>query len=212
MTATSRYAIPLGLLIALLTWSCNRDVPEAPPQTSQSPEDAPPTERVVGPLSEADAAALKTMTDQLTRYVELHNSIEAKLPTLGKDASPEQLDKNQREFERMIRQARAGAKRGDLFTPQAEPVIRRLMSDIFAGAEGRQLKDSILDENAAGAPLAVNARYPDSVPISTMPPQVLQTLPDLTEDLEYRFIGHSLIIFDVHAHTVADYLEHILPE
>ena len=48
----------------------------------------------------------------------------------------------------------------------------------------------------------MNGRYPDTVPLSTVPPQVLQTLPKLGEDMEYRFIGERLVLYDVHAHLV----------
>ena len=41
-----------------------------------------------------------------------------------------------------------------------------------------------MDENPVSVKLAVNGRYPDGVPLSTVPPQVLQTLPKLTEDLD----------------------------
>jgi hypothetical protein len=44
-----------------------------------------------------------------------------------------------------------------------------------------------------------------------MPPQVLAMLPKLPDDLEYRFIGNRLILLDVHAHTIADYIENALP-
>ena len=50
------------------------------------------------------------------------------------------------------------------------------------------------------------------MPLTTVPPQVLQTLPKLTEDLEYRFIGDWLILLDVHAHVIADFIEDALPE
>ena len=72
-----------------------------------------------------------------------------------------------------------------------------------------------MDENQAApsaAKLRVNIRYPDVVPLTTVPPQVLQTLPKLTEDLEYRFMGDSLILLDVHAHLIADYIENVLPK
>ena len=55
--------------------------------------------------------------------------------------------------------------------------------------------------------LAVNGRYPDEVPISTVPPQVLAQLPKLPEELEYRFIQNNLILFDPHSHTIADFVE-----
>ena len=52
----------------------------------------------------------------------------------------------------------------------------------------------------------VNGRYPDEVPVSTMPPQILATLPRLPEELEYRFIQTDMILFDPHAHLIADFM------
>lgn len=49
-----------------------------------------------------------------------------------------------------------------------------------------------------------------TVPLTTIPPQVLQTLPQLTEDLEYRFIGNWLILLDTHAHVIADVIDNAL--
>ena len=105
-----------------------------------------------------------------------------------------------------------GPSQGDLFTPEAQVVIKRLLETVFGGPDGKQLKASIMDENPVSVKLAVNGRYPDEVPISTVPPQVLQTLPKLTEDLEYRFINDNLIILDSHAHVIADYIEDALPK
>jgi hypothetical protein len=160
---------------------------------------------VVGPLTPADAQALATMNDRLRQYADLHTKIERSLPKLPKGATPQQIDQNQRAMERLVRETRATAKPGDIFTPEARPVIQRLLASVFGGPDGKQLKASIMDENQ-GAPsaakLVVNGRYPDSVPLTSVPPQVLQTLPKLTEDLEYRFIGDSLILLDVHAHVI----------
>ena len=211
MTHLTR-AFVLPLLLTAAVAGCKRDVPPSPEATSKSPENAPATKRVVGPLSEADAAALATMNDRLKGYVELHKKIEDELPKVPNDATPEQIDKNQRAFEQRIRAARKDAKQGELFTPQAEPVIRRLLAAVFAGPNGKQLVASILDENPAGMKLAVNMRYPDSIPVSTMPPEVLQTLPKLSEDMEYRFIGRHLILLDAHSHVVADYIPDAIPQ
>jgi len=201
--------ITAGILI--LGGCGGADVPPAPTATSDSPASAPPTKRVVGPLSPADAEALATMNDRLKEYVELHLKLERSLPKLPTEATPQQIDKNQRTLEKLVQQARASAKPGDIFTAEARPVIKRLLANVFGGPDGRQLKASIMDENPVGITLAVNGRYPDTVPLSTVPPQVLQTLPKLTEDLEYRFIGDRLILLDVHAHVVADFIEDALP-
>ena len=203
----------LGFAVALAVGvGCNKEEPPpAPKATTESPSEASPTRRVVGPLSEAEAQALGTMNDRLKAYLEIHEDLEKGLPELPKEATPQQIDDNQRIFEKKMREARKNAKRGEIFTPEAEPVIRRLLASVFAGAEGRQLMASILDEQPAGVKLTVNGRYPDTVPVSTVPPEVLQTLPKLTEDLEYRFIGRNLILLDTHAHVIADFIEDALP-
>lgn len=211
MSRAERAIASLSVLIVLGVAACSGRVPPAPPATSASPEAAPPTKRVVGPLSEADAAAMATMNDGLKTYLELHNKIEASLPKLSPDANVKERDTVQRQFELQVRKERAAAKQGDVFTPAAQPVIKRLIAAVFDGPEGQKLKASIMDENPVGVKLAVNGRYPDNVPISTMPPPVLQTLPKLTEGLEYRFVNDHLIILDVHAHVVVDFIDNVLP-
>lgn len=213
-----RYISATGVLFLLGTvgmTGCGGEKPVTPPPTSASPSSAPPTERVVGPLSAPDSQALSTMVDRVKDYVDLTAKMEQSLPKLPKEASPQQIDRNQRELEKRVRESRATAKPGDIFTTEAQPVIKHLLASVFAGPEGKQLKDSIMDENPkenAAARLAVNARYPDHIPLATIPPQVLQTLPKLTKDLEYRFIGDALILLDVRAHVIADYMAEALPK
>jgi hypothetical protein len=152
------------------------------------------------------------MNDRVKEYVKMHIKIERSLPKLPKEATPEQIDKNQRALQKMVQEARATAKPGDIFTGEARPVIKRLLATVFGGPDGKQLKASIMDENPLTPKLTVNGRYPDTVPLTSVPPQVLQTLPKLTEDLEYRFIGDSLILLDVHAHVIADFIEDAVPK
>ena len=213
MLATRSGLVSLLVAIALAIPACRRDipVPASPPATAESPTNAPATERVVGPLSDADAQALATMNDRIKEYIALHQKLERTLPAVPKEATPEQIDQNQRALEKLMQKNRATAKPGDIFTPTAQPVIKRLLATVFGGPDGKQLKSSIMDENPVGIKLAVNARYPDVVPLSTVPPEVLQTLPKLPDELEYRFVGNRLIILDAHAHVVADFIEDALP-
>ncbi len=89
--------------------------------------------------------------------------------------------------------------------------VKRLLARVFAGADGKQLRASIMDENVKPMALKVNQRYPDEIPLTTMPPEVLQTLPKLPEELEYRFVAEQLILLDPHAHIIADYIIDALP-
>lgn len=201
----------VGVAILALAACKGSDGPAAPPATSAVPAEAPPTERVVGPLTPEDARALATMNDRLKEYLDLHTRLERSLPSLPTEATPEQIDKNQRALEKLAREARPGAKPGDIFTTEARPVIKRLLAAVFGGPDGGALKASIFDENPAGITVTVNGRYPDAVPLSSVPPQVLQTLPKLGEDMEYRFIGNRLILLDVHAHVIADFIDDVFP-
>jgi hypothetical protein len=214
MVLPGRGVVGLITLFVVGAAGCDSKTPPAPPATNASPAEAPPTKRVVGPLSDADAAALATMNDRLKDYLALHTKLEATLPKLPPDATPIQIDANQRQFEALIRKTRAAAKQGDIFTPEAQPVIRRLVATVFGGPEGAALKKAITDESPErkGQPLVVNARYPDDVPVSTVPPQILQTLPKLTEDLEYRFVHDDLILLDSHAHVIADFIPNVFPK
>jgi hypothetical protein len=208
----------LILSVAIAAVSCaacsRQQSPLPAPATSASPATAPPSQRVVGPLTEQDARSLATMNDRIKTYLELHQKIEKGLPALPQEGTPQQIDQNQREFERRMRAERATAKRGDIFTPEAQPIIMRLLEKVFGGPDGKQLKASIMDENPIDPVklVSVNARYPDNVPLTTIPPEVLQTLPRLTEDLEYRFVGDWLILLDTHAHVIADYIPDALPK
>jgi hypothetical protein len=158
-----------------------------------------------------DAKTMAEFERRVQEYVALHRKLEATIPDLPKEATPQQIDEHQRALGKLIQEARASAKPGDLFTPDMRNVVRRLLATVFRGPGGRQVKRSILDEYTEGGRLQVNSRYPDTVPLSTVPPQVLQNLPTLPEDLEYRFVGDRLILLDSHAHIIADYIEKVFP-
>jgi len=158
-----------------------------------------------------DAQVLVDFQKRVEDYVGVHKKLEASLPHLPKEATPQQIDQRERALGKLMQEARAGAKPGDLLTPAMQQQVRRLLRQVFHGTQGKQLLSSIFDENPVDMTLTVNGRYPDTVPLSTVPPQVLQNLPTLPEDLEYRFVGRRLILLDTHAHSIADYMDRALP-
>jgi hypothetical protein len=91
-------------------------------------------------------------------------------------------------------------------------VFRKVLYALFTGPDGPKLRDAMEDENPGEAvKLVVNGRYPDTIPLSTMSPQIIKALPPLPEELEYRFIQDALILLDVHAHIIVDYLSAAVP-
>jgi hypothetical protein len=144
-------------------------------------------------------------------YVALHKKIEAGIKPLPAEATPQQIDTALQQLSRGIVTARANAKAGDVFDPAMQGWVRRTLQQAFSGPDGKDLRASILDENPIGASVRVNGPYPDSIPLSTMPPKVLEALPKLPDELEFRFVGDRLILFDHHAHLIVDYVDRALP-
>jgi hypothetical protein len=161
--------------------------------------------------ADAQAKVVADFMERVNAYVALHKKLEDSLPKLPNEATPKQIDDRQRALAALIQKSRATAKQGDVFTAAMGAYVKRLLARVFGGAEGRQLRASIMDENLKPVALKANQRYPDEYPLTTMPPEVLQALPTLPEELEFRFLGEHLILLDPHAHVVADYIVDALP-
>jgi hypothetical protein len=159
------------------------------------------------------ARTMAAFTERVDAYLRLQKAEKAKLPTLKEEATPFEIDRHQRALSAAMAAVRAGAKQGDIFTPDMQRVARELMANLFKETRTRRdLRDSVMDENPTTARFKVNDRYPDAVPLSTMPPDVLKNLPRLPEALEYRFVGDTLILLDPDAHIVVDYVSRVLPK
>lgn len=175
----------------------------ATPQQKPRPP-AKPSTTAVNPT----AATLAEFMKRVDEYVALHKKHEDTLPKLPKQTDPKTIDTHQRALFALMQKHRKGAKPGDLFAPAMQQLIRSLLRSAFSGADGQQVRAEILDNEYTGnVKLVVNGRYPDEVPISMVPPQVLAQLPKLPEELEYRFVATNMILFDPHAHLIADFVE-----
>ena len=57
-----------------------------------------------------------------------------------------------------------------------------------------------------GRPLRVNESYPAGAPLPTVPPSLLLNLPPLPPEVEYRIVGTDLILHDVEANLIVDWI------
>ena len=163
------------------------------------------------PKVNRDARITAEFTARVNEYMDVHEGLERKLPKLSNEATPEEIYKHQRALNALMAEARRGARAGDIFTRETRALFRRYLAAVFGGRDGKQLRASIMDENPGPVAIAVNQRYPDEIPLATMPPQVLEWLPKLPEELEYRFIDDDLVLLDVHAHMIVDIIAGALP-
>ena len=141
----------------------------------------------------------------------IEEAINRKSPDALEAMVAEDFIEHERAFAKLMQKARPYAKAGDIFTKPMRNIVRRLLAGVFRGPNGREIKKSILDEDTTNVPLRVNTQYPEGAPFSTVPPQILQGLPNLPDGLEYRFIGRRLILLDAHARLIVDIMDHVFP-
>ena len=107
-----------------------------------------------------------------------------------------------------IAEARKDAKPGEIFTPEIRQLFRRLMYPETKWTDGAETKAAMAEEKheLKDVKIRVNASYPDGAPLMTVPPNILAALPKLPEDLEFRFVSKHMILLDVHANLIVDYV------
>jgi len=160
------------------------------------------------PAVNPDAAVMAEFKARVETYADLHKRL-AKGEAAQKETSdPAQIADAKAALAAKIQAARAGAKHGDIFTPAARPVFRRLIAPELKGEDGRDAKAVLKDDAPAPGtvPFKVNAKYPEGQPLPSVPAQLLLTLPSLPEPLEYRIVGQHLLLLDTAADLVVDYI------
>jgi hypothetical protein len=162
-----------------------------------------------GPKVNAEALVLQDFKQRIDKYMELHKRLEKETPPLKKVDDPAKIHASQQALATAIRAERAGAKQGDIFTPEIADRLRRLIYPEVTGTKGVKTKEVIKEDAPQAIALKVNAPYTaDALP--TVPPNILANLPQLPEDLEYRIVGRDLILRDVHANLIVDFIPRVM--
>lgn len=145
-------------------------------------------------------------------YVKLREGIEEKMPKLSKEAKPQEIEVHKKQFQESVRAARAGAKQGDMFTPDAAAMIRAIIKDEFRGRDRVELRKTVLVESEVKAvPLRVNYPYPEVKEQLEMPPNLLLRLPQLPKQIRYRFVGRNMLLVDRENGLILDYMTEAIP-
>jgi hypothetical protein len=130
----------------------------------------------------------------------MRTGLEVGLPGQRVTDKPAENIRAERALARRIRDARDGARRGDIFTPAISAEFRMILRDVM---EPRTLA-VIMDDNPGAFSHRINATYPKRRPLSTMPGVILSVLPVLPDGVEYRFLGNDLILHDTRANVILD--------
>jgi len=162
-------------------------------------------------LSPTDKAAVKRFEQRVKDYVKLRNAIQAKLPKLSKDSTAAQIDAYRDSFEAGVRNARMGAKPGDIFNHEGSEYIRRTLKTNFVGKDRVELREIVFNAETTGVKVRVNYPYPEQTELLEMPPTVLLNLPQLPPEVRYRFVGHNILLVDRDNNLILDYMTNALP-
>ncbi|MCA1849519.1 MAG: hypothetical protein LC672_00350, partial [Acidobacteria bacterium] len=132
-----------------------------------------------------------------------------RMPRLPEESSAWGIEAHKLRFQEAVRSARAGARQGDIFTPEAAEFIRAAIRDEFKGTDRAELLKAVSETQ--GVPLRVNYPYPESRELVEMPPSLLLRLPQLPKQVKYRFVGQDLLLVDRENGLIIDYMTNALP-
>lgn len=159
--------------------------------------------------SDEDRRILLEFQQRVERYVALHRQLEGPVPAPQVSTSPAEIRAAVDGLAGKIRAARAGARQGDVLTPEIQQLFRRIIRDWLAGRNPADLLGPPDDEDTPPGVLLVaevNGRYPAEAALPPTPPGLLRVLPRLPDELQYRFMDRALILWDMHANVIVDFI------
>lgn len=159
-----------------------------------------------------DSLVVVEFQSRVDEYMKLRKRALSEVPALKPTDSPEDIAEHKRDLTHKLREARPHARQGTIFTPKVSDLFQRLLAADLQGPEAAQVRASL--RRAAPVPqvpLRVNALYPEGLPLQSTPPSILLDLPRLPQGLEYRIVGRDLVLLDVSAGLIVDFVPRALP-
>ena len=171
------------------------------------PDPISPAQKAVASEANPDAPVIADFNARLERFVKTQRALLKRTP-ISENATPEEIKKRQETLAAQLREIRKDAKQGDIFTPQVAVLFKRLMAPPVQQAP-RETKQALAEEDGevAKVNLVVNAAWPASEPLTTTPANILDKLPQLPPDVEYRISNkRHLVLRDVDANIIVDFI------
>jgi len=155
-----------------------------------------------------EPAPLQQFKAAIGEYITLHRQLEQQLPPFDVTTEAQQIFESSNAMAAAIQTARAGAHQGDIFGSHVAAYLRTRISEALTahGFLPEEVISSTLEEaDEAVALPAVNGRFPWGRG-AIMWPCIIEALPQLPAELQYRIVGRDLVLVDTHADLVVDIL------
>lgn len=150
--------------------------------------------------------------ERVDEYVALRNRLADSLGSLDESWTQAEIAARATALANAVVAARPRARQGDIFTPEIAAVLVTLIKEEYSrrppvvietrGDTQEELPDFVPE---------VNQLYPTTYPLATFPPSLLPILPRLPEVVEYRVVTRYLILRDVEANLVIDFIPRAVP-
>jgi len=157
-----------------------------------------------------DAKVVSEFEAKVKQYVDFRQQ-QVGPPAKSAD-NPNEIVAKQGDVGNKLRVARAGAKQGEIFTPQIAAYFRRQIAASFQGPHGKEIRASLAHAEPVKMELQINQSYPPDQPLQSTPPTLLLNLPNLPDGLEYRLLNRELVLRDTEGNVIVDYVPNALPE
>jgi len=160
-------------------------------------------------VAKEELEAIERFQKQVAKYVRIHD---VQLARLGRQQAV-----TAQGLAEAIAADRAKAKQGDVFVPEVQPLLRRLIAEQLKGPDTQAARKAVVEGNPGveedSVPVvpSVNLVYPSGATRSTVPASLLLSLPPLPESLHYRFVNRDLILVDSVAQIIVDFLPAAAP-
>jgi hypothetical protein len=159
------------------------------------------------------AAPIAEFSKRVEKYVALREGLASAIGPLDETKSQAEIALRAATLASNIKLERAQAKPGDIFTPEVATVFATLIHQETSRRPDsvRETREDQQEELPDFVP-QVNQIYPTTYPLATFPPTLLPLLPALPTPVEYRIVQHYLILRDIEANLIVDFMPHAVPE
>jgi hypothetical protein len=159
--------------------------------------------------------AIGAYVDAVNDYVAMHRRIEKAVGPIDINSTPESINRSMMALAAAIRVERPDARQGEFFTPVLARELRGRINDALLD-HGFTAADVYTSAQVEGIDptivrLRVNGTFPWVLGAS-MFPCVIEALPPLPPELQYRIVGNDLVLIDVHASLIVDILPNVLAD
>jgi hypothetical protein len=156
------------------------------------------------------ASQWSTFNRRVDGYLAVRRHVEQSVAGPRASSDPQEILKAADALAGAIQSARATAEQGDIFSPTVAADFRRQIRAILT-RDGTRHADLFADRALTIVQPIVNSRFDWAID-AVMPPALIEGLPPLPAELQYRFVGRDLMLIDIVAGLVVDVLPRALPQ